>query len=183
MPRINRVRVHNIHFETGGQPRIYHDTIFEPFGENTLVLLGNGGGKTLLLHLIAQVIEPNATLQGRKIKRLVEKEKFTGHVLVEWLLDGAAPRYLLTGFCFADHIGDSHQGIDYFTYLHEYDGENEYDLSSFPLADEANRTYNLSQLQQLLKNSPVKVYASYRRQDYQKMLKDTRSIRRSGATF
>ncbi|HPU01710.1 MAG: hypothetical protein GX890_05045 [Firmicutes bacterium] len=172
MPRINRVRVHNIHFETGGQPRIYHDTIFEPFGENTLVLLGNGGGKTLLLHLIAQVIEPNATLQGRKIKRLVEKEKFTGHVLVEWLLDGAAPRYLLTGFCFADHIGDSHQGIDYFTYLHEYDGENEYDLSSFPLADEANRTYNLSQLQQLLKNSPVKVYASYRRQDYQKMLKE-----------
>ena len=64
MPRINRVRVHNIHFETGGQLRVYHDTVFEPFGENTLVLLGNGGGKTLLLHLIAQVVEPNVSLRG-----------------------------------------------------------------------------------------------------------------------
>jgi len=171
MPRINRVRVHNIHFETGGQPRVYHDTVFEPFGENTLVLLGNGGGKTLLLHLIAQVVEPNVSLQGRRIKRLVEKEKFTGHLLVEWLLDGAAPRFLLTGFCFADYIGGGHLGMDYFTYLHQYDAENAYDLRSLPLADESNRTLNFKQLRDSLRESPVKVYPSYRRQDYQEQLK------------
>lgn len=174
MPRINRVRIHNIHFEAGGQPRIYHDTVFEPYGDNTLLLLGNGGGKTLLLHLIAQVIEPNVPLQGRRIKRLVEKEKFTGHVLVEWLLDGAKPDFLLTGFCFADYTGGGNQGMDYFTYLHRYDAENSCDLLSLPLADAANRTLNFTQLRESLRESPVKVYASYRRQDYQDQLKSYR---------
>ena len=174
MPRINRVRIHNIHFEAGGQPRIYHDTVFEPYGDNTLLLLGNGGGKTLLLHLIAQVIEPNVPLQGRRIKRLVEKVKFTGHVLVEWLLDGAAPDFLLTGFCFADYTGGGNQGMDYFTYLHRYNAENGHDLLSLALTDAKNRTLNFTQLRESLRESPVKVYASYRRQDYQEQLKSFR---------
>lgn len=171
MPRIYRVRVHNIHFEAGGQPRLYHDTVFEPRGENSLLLLGNGGGKTLLLHLIAQVVEPNVVLQERRIKRLVEKEKFTGHVLVEWLLDGEVPRFLLTGFCFADHLGGAQREMDYFNYLYEYGGRNDWDLLSFPLTDEKGRTLNLKQLSDRLADSPVKVFHHYRRQEYQEKLK------------
>jgi hypothetical protein len=135
------------------------------------LLLGNGGGKTLLLHLIAQVVEPNVVLQERRIKRLVEKEKFTGHVLVEWLLDGEMPRFLLTGFCFADHLGGAHREMDYFNYLHEYGTKNDWDLLSFPLTDEKGRTLNLKQLSDRLGESPVKVYHHYRRQEYQDKLK------------
>ena len=62
--------------------------------------------------------------------------------------------------------------MDYFTYLHQYDAENAYDLRSLPLADESNRTQlNFKQLRDSLRESPVKVYPSYRRQDYQEQLK------------
>jgi hypothetical protein len=55
--------------------------------------------------------------------------------------------------------------------LHQYDAENAYDLRSLPLADESNRTLNFKQLRDSLRESPVKVYPSYRRQDYQENLK------------
>ncbi len=171
MPRLNRIRIHNIHFDSGGQPRYFHDTTFEPRGLNSLLLLANGGGKTLLLHLVVQVVLPNVKLQERRLKRLLDKEKFTGHILVEWLLDSEMPRFLLTGFCFADSVGSANREVDYFNYLYEYTGRNSWDLASIPLVDEEGRNLNFKQLNDLLRDSPVSHFHSYRRQEYQRKLK------------
>lgn len=170
MPRLNRIRIHNIHFDSGGQSRYYHDTIFEPKGHNSLLLLANGGGKTLLLHLIAQVVLPNVRLQERRISRLLEKEQFTGHVMVEWRLDGEMPDFLLTGFCFADNLGSANRDMDYFNYYYRYSDDNSWDIASIPLVDSEGRNLNFKQMNDLLKDSPVAVYHSYRKLEYQAKL-------------
>ena len=171
MPRLHRIRIHNIHFDSGGQSRYFHDSIFEPRGLNSLLLLSNGGGKTLLLHLIAQVVLPNVRLQERRISRLVEKEKFTGHVMVEWRLDGEMPHYLLTGFCFAESLGNANREMDYFNYIYSYTDKNSWDIASIPLVDEAGRNLNFKQLNDMLRDSPVSLFHSYRKQEYQAKLK------------
>lgn len=170
MPRLNRIRIHNIHFDSGGQSRYYHDTLFEPKGHNSLLLLANGGGKTLLLHLLAQVVLPNARLQERRISRLLEKEQFTGHVMVEWRLDGEIPDFLLTGFCFADNLGSANRDMDYFNYYHRYSDDNSWDIASIPLVDSEGRNLNFKQMNDMLKESPVAVYHSYRKLEYQARL-------------
>lgn len=172
MPRLSRIRIHNIHFDSGGQARYFHDTLFEPRGDNSLLLMANGGGKTLLLHLIAQVVLPNVRLQERRITRLLEREKFTGHVLVEWQLDGDLPEYLLTGFCFAENLGSANREMDYFTYLHHYGGSDDaWNIREIALADEKDRNFNFKQLLDYLTAGPVTTYASYRMKDYQRRLR------------
>ncbi|HHW42427.1 MAG TPA: hypothetical protein GXX25_01200, partial [Desulfotomaculum sp.] len=170
MPRINRIRLHNIRYDKGN--RIFDNLILNLGGYNGLLLLHNGGGKTLLLQLIAQVVCPNVPLQGRRLAGLVQEVPFTGHVLVEWLLDGNRYWYLLTGFCFAENLGSAHRDIDYFTYLTEYGERNPWDLESFPLLGEDGRTLNYRQLRERLaaSGSRVRTFASDRRREYQREL-------------
>jgi ABC-type Mn2+/Zn2+ transport system ATPase subunit len=101
MPKINRIRLANIQYDNG-KKQIPH-LMLNLAGEDSLVLLGNGGGKTLLFQLILQTILPNERLGNRKISDLLQSQKFTGHVVVEWLLDstGEQDHYLCTGFCFS----------------------------------------------------------------------------------
>jgi len=172
MPRINRVRLHNIHY--GKEDRLLDNLILDLQGKSGLVILENGGGKTLLLHLIAQCICPNVPLQSRYISKLLEKKQFTGHVLVEWLLDGGRPSYILTGFCFAENLGSANRNMDYFNYIGAdvYVSPNPWDLERFPLLDEDGRTLNYRELRERLASSGgrIRTFASDRRQEYQRKL-------------
>jgi hypothetical protein len=101
MPRISRIRVTNIQYDYAKKQ--FPDLILDLAEQDALVLLTNGGGKTLLLQLIMQVVLPNERLQGRRIVELLQSSKYTGHVAVEWLLDssGGQKDYVCTGFCFS----------------------------------------------------------------------------------
>ena len=105
MPRISRVRLHNIRY--GKERRVFDNLIFDLRGRSGLLILENGGGKTLILQLISQVVCPNASLGKRRLATLVRSNPFTGHVLVEWQLDADTPTYILTGFCFAENTGSA----------------------------------------------------------------------------
>jgi len=172
VPRINRIRLHNIHY--GKEDRLLDNLILDLQGRSGLVILENGGGKTLLLHLIAQCVCPNVSLQGRHLSKLLEKKQFTGHVLVEWLLDGGRPNYILTGFCFAENLGSANRNMDYFNYIGAdvYPGPNQWDLERFPLLDEDGRTFNYRELRERLASSGgrIRTFASDRRQEYQRKL-------------
>lgn len=117
MPRINRIRVTNIQYDYSKKQ--FPDLLLDLSERDTLVLLTNGGGKTLLLQLLMQVVLPNERLQGRRISELLESSKYTGHVAVEWLLDRAGDQkdYLCTGFCFSSGADDQFR---YFNYLFDY---------------------------------------------------------------
>mgnify|MGYP000884855461 FL=1 len=118
MPRINRIRVTNIQYDYGKKQ--FPDLLFDLSSQDGLLLLTNGGGKTLLLQLIIQTILPNAQLQGRKISDLLRNAKFTGHIAVEWLLDntGDKKQYLCTGFCFTSALDGT---LKRFNYMFDYD--------------------------------------------------------------
>jgi DNA repair exonuclease SbcCD ATPase subunit len=171
MPLINRVRLHNIRY--GKERRVMDNLIFDLRGRSSLLILENGGGKTLILQLISQVVCPNASLGKRRLATLVQNNPFTGHVLVEWRLDADTPAYLLTGFCFAENTGSANRDMDYFNYLsaREYNGSHPWDLESLPLVDEDGRTLNYRELQERLRRSgQFRVYGSDRRREYQREL-------------
>jgi len=52
MPRINRVRVHNVLYDKGN--RVFDNLSLNLGGHDGLLILQNGGGKTLLLQLMAK---------------------------------------------------------------------------------------------------------------------------------
>ncbi|MGM0508058.1 MAG: hypothetical protein ACQERZ_02710 [Fusobacteriota bacterium] len=112
MPRINRIRVANIRYDHNKKQ--IPDITFNVDEDNAIFLLGNGGGKSLLVQLLLQVILPNAKMGKRRISDLFESGKYSGHIVVEWGLDRGDEKrhYLATGFCFAPGYGD--QPIRYF---------------------------------------------------------------------
>ncbi|HHV35612.1 MAG TPA: hypothetical protein GXX59_08560 [Syntrophomonadaceae bacterium] len=171
MPRISRVRLHNIRY--GKERRVLDNLIFDLRGRSSLLILENGGGKTLILQLISQVVCPNAPLGKRRLATLVRSNPFTGHVLVEWQLDADTPAYILTGFCFAENTGSANRDMDYFNYLsvREYSGPHPWDLESLPLVDEDGRTLNYREHQERLRRSgQLRIFGSDRRREYQRKL-------------
>ncbi len=146
MPRINRIRVVNIFYDE--DRKLLPDLVFETQGLDAIMLLANGGGKSLLIQLALQVILPNEKMGKRSIKQLLRHHRYTGHVIVEWLLDneGDGDNYLCTGFCFTE---DSRKEFKYFNYLFEYDDVSKYNISSLPLVDSTLFADNVIAYQEL----------------------------------
>lgn len=140
MPYINRIRLSNIRYDMGA--RLIPDIIFESEDLNMITLMLNGEGKTTIIQLIIQTVLPNQSLQGRHLRDTIQPGS-TGHVVVEWRMDGDEERYVCTGFCF--HL-DKNMNYSVFNYVWDYMpmgslfGEEELqDLISLPLAPKAFR--------------------------------------------
>lgn len=175
MPRINRIRVTNIKYDHGKKQ--LPDITIDANGLDTVMLLANGGGKTLLIQLIIQTILPNEKMGGRSISDLLTSDKYTGHVVVEWLLDhtGEQKQYLCTGFCFTSGINDD-QGLRYFNYYFDYQDLSGLNIKTLPLINEDSKglRYPISyvQLKDYLKNETKNhVRLPERKGEYQKQLR------------
>jgi len=131
MPKINRIRVANIRYDHNKKQ--IPDITFDMNKDSSIFLLGNGGGKSLLVQLILQAVLPNARMGKRRISDLFESGNYTGHVLIEWLLDSEDKKdhFLGTGFCFTPGYGD--QKIRYFNYLFDYSADSNFDIKKIPI--------------------------------------------------
>jgi len=111
MPKINRIRIVGLKYD--GMQKQYKDTTFNFHNENTstngLISMMNGGGKGVFLQTIFQILKPG-TSWGKQNNRYYQqfffnhKEQFipyTFHVVIQWELDGADHRYLITGGMFS----------------------------------------------------------------------------------
>ncbi|WP_042347806.1 hypothetical protein [Bacillus massiliigorillae] len=111
MPKIHRIRIVGLKYD--GMQKQYQDTTFDFHNEitstNGLIAMMNGGGKGVFLQTIFQVLKPG-TSWGKQNNRYYQqfffnkKEQFipyTFHVLIEWELDGADHRHLVTGGMFS----------------------------------------------------------------------------------
>ncbi len=121
MSRIRRIRVVNV----GHEDAYYPDILLEFHGQDTLVCLANGGGKTTLLHHLLQVVRPGAQIDRRRIGDYFGGRRRTVHVAIEFLLDEKAggllrddPPLLLAGVCLESRGAD--RGLDRLTYACEY---------------------------------------------------------------
>ena len=94
MPKINRVRIANVPY--GGKYIV--DQLINCYnGENVLLNLANGGGKSVLTQMIMQPIVPNVKIHKRKVETYLTTKEPT-FVMIEWLLDNTLQNtYFLTG--------------------------------------------------------------------------------------
>ncbi|RBP95449.1 chromosome segregation ATPase [Cytobacillus firmus] len=111
MPKIHRIRIAGLKYD--GMQKQYKDTTFNFHNEETstngLISMMNGGGKGVFLQTIFQILKPG-TSWGKQNNRYYQqfffnnKEQFipyTFHVLMQWELDGADSRHLVTGGMFS----------------------------------------------------------------------------------
>ncbi|WP_223596459.1 hypothetical protein [Neobacillus bataviensis] len=111
MPKIHRIRIVGLKYD--GMQKQYKDTTFNFHNDvtstNGLIAMMNGGGKGVFLQTIFQILKPG-TSWGKQNNRYYQqfffnnKEQFipyTFHVLIQWELDGADRRHLVTGGMFS----------------------------------------------------------------------------------
>ena len=111
MPKIHRIRIVGLKYD--GMQKQYKDTTFNFHNDETstngLIAMMNGGGKGVFLQTIFQILKPG-TSWGKQNNRYYQqfffnnKEQFipyTFHVLIQWELDGADRRHLVTGGMFS----------------------------------------------------------------------------------
>lgn len=133
MPRINRVRIANIHYDK----KVIKDLLINCCGgENILLNLANGGGKSVLVQLLQQPLLPESKIQGREIVNYLPSDK-TSYILIEWKLDNNSrlqKDYLLTGIVISKLVSNEDMNrTRFFTFMHHYKTGNEFDIKNIPL--------------------------------------------------
>lgn len=140
MPKINRIRI--INFAYNDDAREITDEIFRFYdGENALLNLANGGGKSVLVQLMMQPILPDLKMQKRKMADYFKKGTSPTYVILEWKLDNPARReYLMTGIAIAPRTSASDESgrIHYFTFGNYYRQASAFDLQSLPFVRKEN---------------------------------------------
>ena len=137
MSKINSIRIINLNYNYNGI-RIDDET-FHLGGESTLLSLRNGGGKSVLVQML---IAPFVHKRYRDSKDRKFSSYFTTNkptlIMVEWKLDGNSG-YVLTGMMVrkSQEIkeDDNYNDLDIIQFIHEYRGENQYDIKNIPFID------------------------------------------------
>lgn len=138
MSKINKIRFVNLNYNNNTMK--IDDESFYLDGENTMLNLRNGGGKSVLVQM---VMAPFVNRRYRNIKDRTFESYFTSpiptYILIEWKLDDAAG-YLLTGMMVRkkefSSDENSKEKLDIINFIHEYKEKNEYDINSIPIIEE-----------------------------------------------
>lgn len=137
MPKINRIRI--VNFSYNNESRHIRDERFDFYGGNDALLhLANGGGKSVLVQLFLQPIVPGAKIQGRNLAGFFRRQKQPAYIMIEWKLDGAGAGYLLTGIAISAADAsepESKTRIRYFTFTSKYSGGNAFDIIDIPIIE------------------------------------------------
>lgn len=133
MPAISRIRFTNIIYENGAKR--FNDDIFEFEGHNGVILLENGGGKTVLIQTALQAILPHSDLGERKIRDTLSLEGGAGHIAIEWILNDRPRRYALT----AVTLFLSPSGLRSLRYAYDYPAGDNYSIEEMPFVIKNNK--------------------------------------------
>jgi len=132
MPKINRIRIANIQYDK----KIIKDLMLNCYsGENVLLNLANGGGKSVLVQLMGQPIMPESKIHGREVYSYLSPDQ-PSYILIEWKLDNTEKTYLLTGIVMSKQLSsDDMNKTKYFTFINEYKKSNEFDIKNIPFIE------------------------------------------------
>lgn len=183
MPKINRARI--INFSYNNNNRHILDETFDFYGgENALLNLKNGGGKSVLVQTLFQPVLPKIRLMGRRIEDFFKVKKTPSFIMLEWALEDKGG-YLLTGIGMARResrtVEEGEGGIDlkYFTFTVKYREANEFDIKNIPLAKRNRKGIEIMDFKEartLLDSKKqsdkfeITVYGEDDRQDYREAL-------------
>lgn len=138
MSKINKIRLVNLNYNNNTM-RI-EDESFYLDGENTMLNLRNGGGKSVIVQM---VMAPFVSKRYRRTNDRTFESYFTSptptYILVEWKLDDGAG-YFLTAMMVRKKEGGSDENskdkLDIINFVHEYKSRNSYDIDSIPIIEE-----------------------------------------------
>ena len=145
MSKINAIRFINLSYNYN-VIRVDDET-FHLGGENTMLSLRNGGGKSVLVQMI---IAPLVHKRYRGSKDRPFASYFTTNkptfILIEWKLDGDSG-YVLTGMMVrkSQEIREdqSQSELDILQFIHEYKEPNDYDIHNIPFINSLKGTKKL----------------------------------------
>lgn len=132
MPAISRIRLVNLVFENGAKQ--YRDETFQFDGHNGVILLENGGGKTVFVQAVLQAVLPHSALAERKARDTFDLANNPLHVAVEWITNEKPRRYALT----AVTLFAGREGLDSYKYVYEYESGDEHSLEKIPFVREGS---------------------------------------------
>lgn len=146
MPQINKVRI--INFSYNNHNRHIVDETFDFYkGENALLNLKNGGGKSVLVQLMLQPILPKTRLMNRKVEDFFKGKNMPAYILIEWKLEDQGG-YLLTGIALANRelqvreTDELANQVKHFTFASQYKQSIPYDIDNIPLVRKSdNKLY------------------------------------------
>ncbi len=85
MPAISKVRFTNVVYDNGNKR--YIDTTFRFDGQNGILLLENGAGKTVFVQTLIQAVLPHEQVANRRIQDTLQLSNNIAHIAVEWILE------------------------------------------------------------------------------------------------
>lgn len=159
MSKINAVRFINLNYNNNAMK--INDECMQFSGKSTLLSLRNGGGKTVLVHMMTA---PFVHRGKQKTKDRPFESYFTtakpSFILVEWLLDGGAG-YVLTGLMVRKNQEISEEktdALEMMAIISEYKEPCMQDIHHLPVVEQNEKTMKLKSY-----NSCRKLFEDYKK--------------------
>jgi len=133
MPAISRIRLCNVIYENGSKR--YNDQVFHFDGQNSALLLENGGGKTVFIQAVIQCIIPHINMADRKIKDTLSLEQGPAHIAIEWILNEQPRRYGVTVVSLYSEGGQ----LNSLKYTYEYSSNDDHGIEELPFKVEVSK--------------------------------------------
>lgn len=138
MSNINNIRIVNLNYNNNTMK--IDDETFYFDGDNTMLNLRNGGGKSVLVQMM---MAPFVNRRHRDLGDRPFESYFTSktptYILVEWNLEDGAG-YLLTGMMVRKKEVSSDENskdkLDIVNFIYEYNNKNDYDIKRIPIIEE-----------------------------------------------
>ena len=127
MPAISKIRFTNLNYDNGNKR--YIDTTYAFDGENGILLLENGGGKTVFVQALIQAVLPRKMVAQRKIQETLMLNNSAAHIAVEWILEDEPRRYGVTAVTLFLNSKDQLSSQEF---AMEYDADSELTIAELP---------------------------------------------------
>lgn len=131
MPKLSKFRVVNLTYND--TRHIYDETFDFNNGSNGMMLLANGGGKTVLTQMMLQPVIPKTDLKTRKFADYFKNNHKPTLLMSEWTLDSDAGK-LLTGLVIQNRVRKKRGQDDDQDVLH---------ITAFVIECHRTETYNI----------------------------------------
>jgi DNA repair exonuclease SbcCD ATPase subunit len=136
MPKLSKFRVVNLIYN---DTRHIYDEVFDfSGGSNAMMLLANGGGKTVLTQMMMQTVIPKTDLKTRKFADYFKNNHKPTLLMSEWLLDSDAGKILM-GLVIQNKVrrkrgqDDDQDVLNITAFVIEYHRAETYNIDTIPV--------------------------------------------------
>lgn len=152
MAKIGKIRI--INFVYNENRHIYDQTFDFADGEDALLNLQNGGGKTVLVQMMMQPMVPKLKLKDRNFKSYFTNVKSPCYIMIEWILDGQSKR-VMTGIgvkrVLSRNTEEEDERLKVVTFLSEYEEGGRFDIRNIELLEEEKGVVRLIEFDKVIK--------------------------------